>query len=114
MSYGSWNTFTRKQCNVLYKAFKRGELTPPKDCRGKVKKPGFVYNYEDAHWRHGMYLTREEDLFNGQLGILQLVVGLVIAGDYEQAQSWLDGTHDDIYSWMPEWVEPSKMWKVVG
>ena len=112
MSYSSYKYFTRKQCNVIYKAFKNGQLTPPKDCRGKVKREGFVYNYEGASFRHGFNLSKENKLFNGQILTLETVVGLICKGEYEEAQLVLDGK---LYfrDHFPEWVEPEKMWKVV-
>lgn len=74
MAYGSYDYFTRKQCNVLYKAFKRGELIPPKDCRGKVKRAGFVYRYENQRRYCGFYLSKEQDLTNCQLAALREAV----------------------------------------
>ena len=116
MSYTSYTYSTRNQCNELFKAFKNGELTPPKDCRGKVKRPGFVYDYEGRGLWRGMYLDKEQHLFNGQLLTLMDCVGLVIDGKLEEAQAMLNGevrdSYDDIKHF-PDWVEREKMWKVV-
>jgi hypothetical protein len=116
MAYTTYNHFTRKQCNVLFKAFKSGDLTPPKDCRGKVKRPGFVYGYEGRGIWHGMYLDKDEHLFNGQLLTLMDCVGLVIEGNLEKAQAMLDGEvgdSSDKIRHFPDWVEKKKMWKAV-
>lgn len=116
MAYTTYTYFTRKQCNVLFKAFKRGELTPPRDCRGKVKREGFVYRYEGCGYIRGMYRSADELLFNGQLLTLIDCVGLVIDGKLDEAQALLDGevidSHGDIRHF-PEGTDPRKMWKVV-
>lgn len=116
MSYTTYTYFTRKQCNVLFKAFKRGQLTPPRDCRGKVKRPGFVYDYEGCCFRRGMNHDKDRELFNGQLLTLMECVGLVIDGKLEEAQAMLNGEVSDSYDdirHFPSWVEREKMWKVV-
>ena len=113
MAYTTYSYFTRKQCNVLFKAFKRGDLTPPKDCRGKVKRPGFVYDYEGCGIYRGWYLDMDQRQFNGQLMTLMHIVGLVIDGELEKAQAFLDGTTKDMYWFFPDEIEPKKMWKVV-
>lgn len=114
MTYGSYYYFTRKQCNVVFKAFKRGQLVPPKDCRGKVKKPGFVYRYENQHRYCGFYLTKDEELANCQLAAVREVCSLVCNGEYDKAQRILNG-EDESFNWnhLPQGVEPSKMWRTI-
>ena len=114
MSYGSYDYVTRKQCNVIFKAFKRGQLTPPKDCRGKVKREGFVYRYEGVSRRCGFYLDKDEDLLNCQLEAVREVCSAICNGELDKAQAILDG-EDETFNWnyLPPDVEPSKMWRVV-
>ena len=114
MSYRSYDYFTRKQCNLLYKVFKRGQLTPPKDCRGKVKHPGFVYNFENRSRYCGFYVSTEEDLFNCQLAALRETIRYICEGDLEKAQKVLNAEDEVfLYNYLPHGVEPKKMWKVV-
>lgn len=114
MSYLSYDYFTRKQCNAIYSAFKSGKLTPPKDCRGKVKKPSFIYRYENASRFMGMSLTKDERLFNCQLAALGEVIRLIFTDEFAKAQSILDCSEPNfIWKLLPEGVEPKKMWKVV-
>lgn len=114
MAYGSYDYFTRKQCNVLYKAFMRGELVPPRDCRGKVKRPGFVYRYENQSRYCGFHLGIDEQLANCQLAALREAVSRLCKGDREGAQRILDA-EDEGFNWgyLPQGVEPRKMWKAV-
>lgn len=114
MAYGSYDYFTRKQCNLLFKAFKRGQLTPPKDCRGKVKRAGFVYRFEGQTRYCGWHLTPEQNLINCQLAALRETIGRLCSGDVEGAQKVLDG-EDEGFNWghLPNGVEPRKMWRAV-
>ena len=109
MRYLSYDYFTRKQCNLLYKVFKRGQLIPPKDCRGKVKHPGFVYRYEGCSRYCGFYLSKEEELFNCQLAALREVIRHYCEGDFIGAQAILD-CEDSSFLWnyLPEGAEPKK------
>ncbi len=114
MSYGSYKYFTRKQCNLLYKCFKRGQLTPPKDCRGKIKSPGFVYRYENQSMFCGFHLSIEEKLINSQIGILEEVISCICANDFDRAQAILNCEDEAaLHDWLPEGVDPKKFWKVV-
>ena len=114
MSHMSYDYFTRKQCNVLFKAFKRGELTPPRDCRGKVKREGFVYRYENQSRYCGLHVTPDEELVNCQLAALREAVSRLCKGDREGAQRVLDGK-DEGFNWqnLPNGVVPEKMWRAV-
>ena len=76
--------------------WRSGELTPPKDCRGKVKRPGFVYRYENQHRYCGFHVTKEEDLINCQLAALREAVSRLCSGDAEGAQRVLDGADFDL------------------
>lgn len=114
MAYGSYDYFTRKQCNVLFKAFKRGEITPPRDCRGKVKRYGFVYRFEGQSRYCGFYLDNDQKLVNCQLAALREAVSRICSGDFEGAQSVLDGADDDFnFNHLPKGVKPQKMWRSV-
>ena len=112
MSYMGDGYFTRKQCNILYKAFKNNELTPPKDYRGKVKSPGFVYSYEGRHYYCGMRLTADEMLSNFQLSALNAVIKRYLNGDIEEAQAIFD-LHMPAFliDKIPEGVSLNKLWK---
>lgn len=112
--YSGYSYFTRKQCNIIYRAFKEGKLTPPNDARGKQKRMGFVYDYEGEHTRHGFYMSEEDELFNCQYVALSTVVGLIVSKDYEKAQALLDG-EDEAFNrnYMPSGMSPKKMWKRV-
>lgn len=114
MAYGSYDYFTRKQCNLLFKAFKRGELVPPKDCRGKVKREGFVYRFEGQSRYCGFYLDKDQELVNCQLAALREAISKLCGGDREGAQRILDG-EDECFNWnyLPQGVEPKKMWRAV-
>lgn len=114
MSYLSDSYFTRKQCNILYKAFKNNELIPPKDCRGKVKSPGFVYSYEGRHCYCGMQLTKDEMLSNFQLSALAAVIRRYLDGNIEQAQAIFD-LHMPAFLMdkIPEGVALNQLWKSV-
>lgn len=114
MAHMSYDYFTRKQCNLLFKAFKRGELVPPKDCRGKVKRDGFVYRFENQSRYCGLRLGADELLINCQLAALREAVSKLCSGDAEGAQRILDGK-DEGFNWnyLPEGVKPSKMWRAV-
>lgn len=114
MAYRSYDYFTRKQCNLLYKTFMRGQLVPPKDCRGKVKRPGFVYRYENCSRYLGMYISPEQELFNCQMGVLREVISCICKGDLERAQALLN-CEDEwmLFNYLPEGVEPKKFWKSV-
>ena len=114
MAYTNYSYFTRKQCNVLYGAFKRGELVPPKDCLGKVKKPSFVYRYEHQHYLHGMRLSKDEILVNSQLAALEETIKRFRNGDVEGAQRVLNVEDEEfVWGWLPEGVEPQKFWRSV-
>lgn len=114
MAYGSYDYFTRKQCNVLFKAFKRGELIPPRDCKGRVKREGFVYRFEGQSRYCGFYLDSDQELVNCQLAALREAVSRICHGDLEGAQKVLDGADDDFNSHhLPESVKPQKMWRSV-
>lgn len=114
MAYGSYDYFTRKQCNLLFKAFKRGELVPPRDCRGKVKREGFVYRFEGQSRYCGFHLTADEMLVNCQLAALREAIGKLLNGDKEGAQAVLDGRDEKFnWAWLPQGVEPKKMWRAV-
>lgn len=113
MAYGSYDYFTRKQCNVLFKAFKNGELVPPKDCRGKVKREGFVYRYEGQR-RYCGKLDADQQLVNCQLAALRKAISKLCDGDKDGAQAVLDGKDEGFnWAWLPNGVEPSKMWRAV-
>lgn len=112
--YTGYSYFTRKQCNIIYRAFKEGKLTPPKDARGKQKRPGFVYDFEGKGLRYGMFLELDDVLFNCQYAALDKVVGLIISKDYEKAQAILDGKDESFNdNYLPVSVETKKMWKRV-
>lgn len=112
--YSGYSFFTRKQCNIIYRSFKEGSIIPPCDARGKMKRCGFVYDYEGCATRHGMFLSVDDMLFNCQYMALSTVVGLIISKEYDKAQSILDGKDEDFnLCWLPEGVEPKKMWKRV-
>lgn len=112
--YSDYSYFTRKQCNIIYRAFKEGKIAPPKDARGKQKRMGFVYDFEGEGFRYGMFLDEDNCLFNCQYMALYTVVGLIISKDYEKAQAILDGEDADFNkSWLPVSIEPKKMWKRV-
>ena len=112
--YSGYSYFTRKQCNIIYRAFKEGKLTSPKDARGKQKRPGFVYDFEGEGFRHSMFLELDDALFNCQYVALSAVVGLIISKDYEKAQAILNGEDADFnLSWLPSGMSPKKMWKRV-
>ena len=114
MACRSYDYFTRKQCNVLFKAFKRGQLVPPKDCRGKVKRAGFVYRYENQYRYCGFYLTKDEELVNSQLAVLREAVSRLCSGDAAGAQKVLDVEDEGFnYDYLPSWCEPKKFWKQV-
>ena len=114
MSYRSYDYFTRKQCNLLYKAFKRGQLVPPKDCRGKIKHPGFVYRYEGCSRYCGFYLSEEENLFNCQLAALREVIRLVCENKIDAAQAILNCEDSNfLWNYLPQGFNPKKMWKVI-
>lgn len=121
---GIYAYITRGQCNAIYKAFKQGQLTPPKDCRGKVKRPGFVYRYEGettGHYPHMVANTArrvEENnrafLLNCQVAAIKTVAACIFEGRLEEAQMVLDGQHEGFnWDWLPSGVEPAKMWRVV-
>lgn len=112
--YTGYRYFTRKQCNIIYRAFKEGKLVPPNDARGKQKRMGFVYDFEGERFRHGFYMREEDVLFNCQYMALSTVVGLVISKDYEKAQAILDGTDANFnLHYLPAGMSPKKMWKRV-
>lgn len=114
MSYGGYSYFTRKQCNVIFKAFKRGVLKPPRDCRGRVKREGFVYGFEGRGFRHGFHLDRDEELLNTQIAALNKVCSLVCEGEHAKAQAILDGVDEQFnHDWLPVGVAPEKMWRSV-
>lgn len=114
MGYLSYDYFTRKQCNLLYKVFKSGQLEPPKDCRGKVKHPGFVYRYENCSRYCGFYLSKEEELLNCQLEALREVISCVCENNFERAQSILNCEDEFIrFNYLPQGVEPRKFWRSV-
>ena len=114
MSYMSYSCITRKQCNVIYRAFKLGQLVPPKDCRGKVKSPGFIYRYECRSYYEGFRLHDDEKLLNAQLNAISEIVGLIISGKFEEAQK-LFNCEDELFNskYIPEGVSPKKFWKAV-
>lgn len=112
--FASYDYITRKQCNVIYKAFKQGKLTPPKDGRGRVKRPGFVYDYEYARFRCGFYPSDDDQIYNFQVAAIREIVGLIIKGDYAKAQDVLDVRDEDFNrGWMPSSTDKRKMWKLV-
>lgn len=112
--YTGYSYFTRKQCNIIYRAFKEGKLTPPNDARGKQKRMGFVYDYEGERIRHGFYMSDDDMLFNCQYAALSAVVGLIISKDYGEAQAILNGEDADFnLNWLPSGMSPKKMWKRV-
>ncbi len=114
MSYMSYDYFTRKQCNLLYKLFKQGKLVPPKDGRGKVKHPGFVYRYEGCSRYCGFNVSINEQLFNCQIAALREVISCVFKDEFEEAQSILAGTNNLFnYNWLPDSIPAKKMWKQV-
>lgn len=112
--YTGYSYFTRKQCSIIYRAFKEGKLVPPKDAHGKQKRPGFVYDFEGEGLRHGMFLELDDVLFNCQCTALHKVVGLIINKNYEKAQAILDGKDESFNdNYLPVSVETKKMWKRV-
>ena len=112
MSYRGYQTITRKQCNVLYGAVKRGELNPPRDCRGKEKKPSFVYRFQDAAPYEGMFLKDEEVLYNVQWQAINSCVDRFLSGNVEGAQMLLDAEDADfIAARLPKCFDARKFWK---
>lgn len=111
--YSGYQTFTHKQCGIIYRWFMGGQLVPPKDGSGRAKRPGFVYDYEGAAFRHGS-LDGDDELHNCQLAALGVVIRNGLAGRYAEAQAVLDGADEAFnHDWLPTGVEPQKMWKHV-
>ena len=77
MNIFSYATFTRKQANVIYTAFKRGELTMTR------KQTSAMYDLVGKQ-----RVTEAEAKMRG---MFERVIGFVFDGNIEMAQALLDG-----------------------
>lgn len=116
--YDGRKCITRKQVNVIFKAFRNGQLVPPKGANGQRLTDGFVYRFEEVAWRYGAtnnyHLSDESVLLNAQLAAIEEVVGCIVRGELEQAQRILDAKDECfLLAWLPDDFDPRKFWKRV-
>lgn len=113
--FRTYQCITRKQCNIIYKAFMQGKLEVPCDARGKQMKPGYVYRFEDCGWFLDVSGHKDYYLANVQLDTISEVVGLICAGEYEKAQAELNGTGEKVSAELARiGLTAGKLWKRVG
>lgn len=112
MEIKTLNGLSRKQCNIVYKAFKDNWLKPPYNELGYRERPGFVYRFEG---KINVGIDGETEYFlQAQIDTMAEVARLLTFDYFKAAQELLDGKD---WKWIathfPESAEHDYIWKVI-